>query len=132
MRIYTNFASMHGSHITSLNRGEVPNCQVLMMYRMRCLRKSDLPVYMTVALAHIRFISDLFPHMNEARIRSRYIRMHAFFPCLHCHRTDPICVTYEQKIGIGSHLTDSVNEALYVQQQYFLHAHSSMLWMYWQ
>ncbi len=49
--------------------------------------------------------------MNEARIRSRYIRMHAFFSCLHCHRTDPICVTYEQKIGIGSHLTDSVNEA---------------------
>ncbi len=35
---------------------------------------------MTVALAHIRFISDLFPHMNEARIRSRYNRMHAFFP----------------------------------------------------
>ncbi len=64
------------------------------------------------ALAHIRFISDLFPHMNEAWIRSRYIRMHAFFSCLHCHRTDPICVTYEQKIGIGSHLTDSVNGAL--------------------
>ncbi len=35
--------------------------------------------------------------MNEAWIRSRYIRMHAFFSCLHCHRTDPICVTYEQK-----------------------------------
>ncbi len=49
--------------------------------------------------------------MNEARIRSRYIRMHAFFSCLHCYRTDPICVTYKQKIGIGSHLTDSVNGA---------------------
>ncbi len=56
----------HGSHITSLNHGEVPNCYVLMTYRTRCLRKSDLPVYMTVALAHIRFISNLFPHMNEA------------------------------------------------------------------
>ncbi len=37
--------------------------------------------------------------------------MLAFFSCLHCHRTDPICLTYEQKIGIGSHLTDSVNVA---------------------
>ncbi len=37
--------------------------------------------------------------------------MHAFFSCLHCHRIDPICVTYEQKFGIGSHLTDSVNGA---------------------
>ncbi len=45
---------------------KVPNCQVLMTYRTRCLIKSDLPVYMTVALAHIRFISDLFPHKNEA------------------------------------------------------------------
>ncbi len=41
--------------------------------------------------------------------------MHASFSCLHCHRTDLICVTYEQKIRIGSHLTDSVNEA-YVAQ----------------
>ncbi len=65
VRILHSFCQ-HGSHITSLNHGEVPNCQVLMTYRMRCLRKSDLPVYMTVALAHIRFISDLFPHMNEA------------------------------------------------------------------
>ncbi len=81
-----------------------------MTYRTRCLRKSDLPVYMTVALAHIRFISDLFPHMNEARIRSRYIRMHAFFSRLHCHRTDPICVTYEQKIGIGSHFVNWVTK----------------------
>ncbi len=55
-----------------------------------------------------RHISDLFPHMNEAWIRSRYIRMYAFFSCLHCHRTDPICVT---KIRIESHLTASVNEA---------------------
>ncbi len=78
VRILHSFCQ-HGSHITSLNHGEVPNCQVLMTYRMRCLRKSDLPVYMTVALAHIRFISDLFPHMNEAWIRSRYIWMHAFF-----------------------------------------------------
>ncbi len=23
--------------------------------------------------------------------------MYEFFSCLHCHRTDPICVTYEQK-----------------------------------
>ncbi len=59
-----------------------------------------------------RHISDLSPHMNEARIRSRYIRMHAFYPCSRRHRTYPIRVTYEHKIRIGSHLTDRVNEAL--------------------
>ncbi len=39
---------------------------VYLSRRTECFRKSDLPVYMTVVLAHIRFISDLFPHMNEA------------------------------------------------------------------
>ncbi len=84
-----------------LSFGEVPIVAVLMMYRMQCLRKSDLPVYMTVALAHIWFISDLLPHMNEAWNRSRNIQMHVFFllSCsLHGHRTHPISVTYEKKI----------------------------------
>ncbi len=56
--------------------------------RSACLHDSrTYPIY-------IRF----FPHMNEASNRSRYIRMHVFFfSYLHCHRTDPVCVTYEQK-----------------------------------
>ncbi len=56
-RAHLHSFCQHWSHITSLNCGEEPNCQVLMTYRTRCLLKSDLPIYMTVALAHIRFIS---------------------------------------------------------------------------
>ncbi len=40
---------------------------------------SDLPAYTAGANAHIRFISDYFPHMNEARNRSENIGIHVGF-----------------------------------------------------
>ncbi len=81
-----------------------------MTYRTRCLRKSDLPVYMTVALAHIRFISDLFHIWMRPESDLAISECMRFFSRLHCHRTDPICVTYEQKIGIGSHFVNWVTK----------------------
>ncbi len=63
---------------------------------------SDLTAYTAGTKAHIRFISDLFPHMNEAWNRSENIGIHVTFSCLHGRRPYPICVTCEDKIGIGS------------------------------
>ena len=67
---------------------------------------------MTVALADIRLLSDLFPHMIEARNGSENIRFNVLFSCLHIHNTYPIYATCEQKIGIGSLVPGSVNAAL--------------------
>ncbi len=58
----------------------------------------DLTAYTADANALIRFISDLFPHMNEAWNRSENIGIRAiFFPCLHCRGPCPICATWEEK-----------------------------------
>ncbi len=45
-------------------------------------------------------------------------------PQLHLYRSATGCFKYAVYGGYSY--------VLYVQQQYFLHAHSSMLWMYWQ
>ncbi len=62
---------------------------------------SDLSAYMADANAHIRVISDLFPHMNKARNRSENIGIHALFSCLHVRGSFPICAMWEEKIRIG-------------------------------
>ncbi len=58
--------------------------------RSACLQDSRIGTY----LLYIWFTST---YMNEAWNRSQNIWMHEFFPCLHCHRTRPICATHEQK-----------------------------------
>ncbi len=81
----------------SLNRGEVLNCcsfndvQNAMPQKIRsaCLHDSRIDIYPI----YIRFISTWMRPETDRAISE----MHAFFSCLHCHRTDPICVTYEQK-----------------------------------
>ncbi len=56
--------------MTSLNRGEVPNC------------------------CSFNDVQNAMPQKIWSVSISECMR---FFSCLHCHRTDPICVTYEQK-----------------------------------
>lgn len=58
---------------------------------------SDLSAEATGTLANIRFISNLFPHMKEARIRFDDIQFHAPFflrTSLCC-----VCATWEETIG---------------------------------
>lgn len=60
---------------------------------------SDLSAYMSDANACIRFISDLFQHMNKAWNWSENIVIHVLFSCLHAHGSYLICATGEEKIG---------------------------------
>ncbi len=46
--------------------------------------------------------------------------------------TFPSSTCIELLRGDSCMLYGVISYMLYVQQQYFLHAHSSMLWMYWQ
>ncbi len=68
-------------------------------WRRSCIYRgiSDLTAYTTGANAHIQFISNLFPHMNEAWNRSENIRIHVTFSCLHGRGPYPICATWEEK-----------------------------------
>ncbi len=69
---------------------------------------SDLSAYTAGANARIRFISDLFPHMNEAWNRSENIGIHAIFSCLHSRGPYPICATWEEKKTELGHLNHAV------------------------
>ncbi len=60
---------------------------------------SNESAYMADANAHIRFISDLFPHMNEAWNQSENLGIHVFFSCLHVHGSYQIYATWEEKNG---------------------------------
>ncbi len=48
-----------------------------------------------------------------------YIQRHAYIGLY--------CIVFHVSCFVGGY-----SYVLHVQQQYFLHAHSSMLWMYWQ
>lgn len=54
---------------------------------------------MRVALADIRFISDLFPHMKAAQDRKFKYLIPCAFVLLHVRNTYPICATCEEKVG---------------------------------
>ncbi len=58
--------------------------------------------------ARIWFISDLFPHMNEAWNRSENIGIHVIFSCLHSRGPYPICATREEKKSELGHLNHAV------------------------
>ncbi len=72
---------------------------------------SNLSAYMADANARIQFISDLFPHTNEAWNQSENIGIHMLFSCLHVHESYPICATWEQNIGIWSLEQCNINAA---------------------
>ncbi len=63
-------------------------------------------------MTRIRFILDVFPHMDEAWIGSWNLRFHVFFHCLHVHGTDPIYARWEAKTRFGPLEPCSVNTAL--------------------
>lgn len=51
------------------------------MHDLQCQAESDLSALTTAALADVRIMSDLFPHMKEARFRSDNTQSHALsFP----------------------------------------------------
>ncbi len=62
--------------------------------------------YTAGASARIRFISALFPHMNEAW--NRLEKIHAIFSCLHGRGRYPICATWEKKKLELGHLNHAV------------------------
>ncbi len=62
---------------------------------------SDLTAFTAGANARIRFISDLFPPMNEAWNRSKIIGIHVTCSCLQGRGLDPICATWEDKLELG-------------------------------